>query len=113
MQGAQVRALARDLDPTRMSQLRVRMPQPRSPPVATKTQRNQTINIKKKKNTKPHIPGEAAGALLQTLPRAALQGHQGIRTKGERKRKPNKEEATQQTKSFIQLPHNLFVASSY
>ena len=43
MQGAQVRSLVRELDPTRM--LRVCMPQLRSPRAATKTQHNQ-IKIK-------------------------------------------------------------------
>ena len=36
MQGAQVRSLVRELDPTCMPQLRVLMPQLRSPPAATK-----------------------------------------------------------------------------
>ena len=44
MQGAQVRSLVRELDPTCMPQLRVHMPQLRSPPAATKTQRNQIKN---------------------------------------------------------------------
>ena len=46
MQGAWVWYLVGELDPTCMPQLRVRMPQLRSPPAATKTQHNQKkINI--------------------------------------------------------------------
>ena len=41
MQGARVRSLVRELDPTFMPQLRVCMPQLRSPPTATKTRCNQ------------------------------------------------------------------------
>ena len=41
IQGVRVRSLVRELDPTRMPQLRVRMPQLRSLPAAAKIQCNQ------------------------------------------------------------------------
>ena len=49
MEGAWVRSLVRELDPICMLQLRVHMPQLRSPHAATKTRRNQINNVKKKK----------------------------------------------------------------
>ena len=50
MQGPQVQSLVRELDPTCMLQLRVRMPQQRSWQAATKTRSNQIKKeIKKKK----------------------------------------------------------------
>ena len=52
MQGAWVRSLVRELDLTCMLQLRVRMPQLRSPPATTKEPVQQIIKKKKLKKKK-------------------------------------------------------------
>ena len=56
MQGAWVQSLVRELDPTCMPQLRVRMPQLKSPRAATKTQCNQITKYKKKSTCSSKSP---------------------------------------------------------